>query len=306
MKLNILHPEKQSLQFVSQAIENDEVLYRSPHVGNVNGEELGLVFGLSAVGAKIQLELVDTIRGSDSYSQPKVAIVGLQKVTLASNKHAGRVVGSCQAKPEGVEQLSSLGVDVPETITDLKQLHVDSLRQALPGNIKATPSTEFFAQIGNEAYEVVLREAVKTIDRPLRCVQSTGKIDQVIDNIDFSNIYGLGSKSQEGLLPPLEAMMAIEVIKQLLENEGDDSRLIHIAGPDMIKYTKDSSIMKPVENIINRVLSDLGMSGSICCDYVVPCMGKILHSDSFDPIVEEKTMSQYDLLVSRQSAGSQL
>ncbi len=306
MKLNILHPEKQSLQFVSQAIESDEILYRSPHVGNVNSKELGLVLGLSAIGARMQLELVDTIRGNDSYSQPKVAVVGLQKVALASNKHAGRIVGSCQAKPEGVEQLSTLGIDLPEATTDLKQLHVNSLMQALPGSVEVTPSTEFFAQIGDEAYEIVLREAAKTIDRPLRRVQSTGKIDQAVDSVDFSNIYGLGSEPREGLLPPLEAMMAIEVIKQLLENEGSDSQLIHIAGPDMIEYTKDNSIMKPVENIVNRVLSDLGMSGSICCDYVVPCMSKILQSDNFDPVVGEETASQYDVLVSRQSAGSLL
>lgn len=306
MKLNILHPEKQSLQFVSQAIDNDEILYRSPHVGNVNSQELGLVFGLSAIGARMQLELVDTIRGNDNYSQPKVAVVGLQKIVLASNKHAGRIVGSCQAKPEGVEQLSSLGIDVPEATSNLKQLHVNSLRQALPESTEVTPSTDFFAQIGDEAYEIVLRETVKTIERPLRFVQSTGKIDQVIGNADFGNIYGLGDKPEEGLLPPLEAMMAIEVIKQALENEGNDSQLIHIAGPDMIKYTKDSSIMKPVENIVNRVLSDLGVSGSICCDYVVPCMGKILQSDNFDTVVGEETMSQYDVLVAQQSAGSRL
>lgn len=306
MKLNISHPEKQSLQFISQAIENDETIYRSPHVGNVSGDELGLILGLSAMGASIQLELVDTIRGNDSYSQPRIAIIGLQNVVLASNKHSGRVVGSCQAKPEGIQQLESFGISVPESNTTLKQLHVGSLEQVLPDNVKVTASTEFFGQLDSVVYKTILKEAMKVLGRPLRGVQSTGKIDQAVEFPDFSNIYGLGSSPNEGLLPPLEVMMAIEVVKKVLGSEGTDNQVIHVAGADMIRYTKDISVMQPVEDITARVLSDLGMSNNLCFDYVVPCRKEVLQSDDFDTTIGDGINSQYDVLVAKQFAGDKI
>lgn len=306
MKLNISHPEKQSLQFVSRAFESGEVIYRSPHVGNVNGSELGLVLGLSAMDASMQLELVDTIRGNDSYSQPRVAIVGLEKIVLASNKHSGRVVGSCQSKTEGIQQLESIGIAVPESTTTLKQLHVDSLRQVLPDNVEVTPSTEFFGQLSDNVYKTILKEAAAILGRPLRSVQDTGKIEQTVEPADFSNVYGLGSNPNEGLLPPLEAMMAIEIVKKVLESESEDNQIVHIAGVDMIRYTKNPSIMQPVEEIVARVLSDLGMSNNLCFDYVVPCMKEVLESDEFDTTIGEDVQSQYDILVAKQFAGDTL
>lgn len=299
MKLNISHPEKQSLTVVSRAIDNGETIYRSPHVGNVNNEELSLALGIGAMGGKIQLELVDTIRGNDSYSQPKVAVVGLQKITLASNKHAGRIVGSCEAKTEGVEQLKSIGIAVSNEAETLKDIHVESLRLALPGSTTVTPSTEFFEQIGPDVYEMVLRASEEVVSRPLRQVTDTGRIEEVVGPINFGSIYG--PKNNRGLLPPLEAMMAIEIIKKVTENEGNDSQIIHIGGASMTQYTKESGIMQPVEDIANNVLSTLGISSGVLVEYVVPCRENILCSPNFSSTISTDVNSQYDILVSRQA-----
>ncbi len=302
MKLNISHPEKKSLQVVTDTIEEGDTIYRSPHVGNVSNADLSLMFGIGAMGGTIQLELVDTIRGKDKYSEPKVAIVGLTRVVLASNKNAGRIVGSCTAIPEGVDQLNELGVGIgingAQDVT-LKQLHLDSLRQIVPSTVEVTPSTEYFAQIGAEAYEMILRESRSVLGRPLRKVDSSGRIEEGQDTADVSNVYGLGDKPNEGLLPPLEAMMAIEIVKKALDGNGSDGQIVHIAGADMIKYTKMEEVMQPAKEIADRVLSDLGIPGRITIDYVVPCRATILESADFDPVISENIRSQYDVMVAR-------
>lgn len=304
MKLKILHPEKQSLKVVSGAIDDGETIYRSPHVGNVNNQDLGLTMGLSAMGGQLQLELVDTIRGSDNFSQPKVAMVGLQKVVLSSNKHAGRIVGSCEAKVEGIERIRALGIDVDPAAITLKDIHVESLRKALPEGVSVTPSTEFFGQIGADIYEMVMRESEKVVSRNLRTVTATGRIEDATDAIDFSRIYGLDSA--EGLLPPLEAMMAIEVIKKVLENGGCDNQIVHIGGDSMVQYTKLEGTMQPVEDIANRVLSDLGVPSGVILEYIVPSREEILASKDFDPVIGNDVNSQYDILVSKQAVREEL
>lgn len=304
MKLNISHPEKQSLQVITNMIEGNEILYRSPHVGNLNNAELSLALGIGAMGGSMQLELVDTIRGNDKYAIPRVAIAGMNRVILARNRHAGRIVGSCIASPEGIKQLSELGAAVKSAEeTSLKQLHLNSLRQILPDSVEAVPSTEYFSRIGAEAYEMVLRESQKVVERPLRFVLPSGKIIEVQDESNMSNIYGLGDNRNEGLLPPLEAMMAIEIVQKALDNNGSDGTLTHIAGPDMIQYTKMEEVMQPAKVIADRVLSSLGMPSNISIDYIVPCMNKILNSSNFDPVITKDIQSQYDIILARESHG---
>lgn len=302
MNLNVYHPGKESLEVVSAAIDEGETIYRSPHVGNINGDELNLIFGVCEMGGSMQLEMVDTIRGDDKYSNPRVAIIGERAVALASRNYAkSRIVGSCEVNFEDAELANSLGVTLDEESPGLtlKNLHISSLEQILPNNVRVTPSTEFFAEIGNQAYRLVLRETANTIDRPLRRVDSAGKIKEV-DNeaADFTDIYGLGEKSEEGLLPPLEAMMAIEVLKTILSGNGNDGQIVHVAGADMVKYTQLEEVMQPVETISKRALSDLGIPGNVQIDYVVPYRGTMLASDNFDLHLPASVRSQYDLLSS--------
>jgi hypothetical protein len=261
------------------------------------------------MGGNVQLEMVDTIRGDDKYSNPRAVEIGSSVINLTSRNYAkSRVVGACEVEPDSLELLKQEGIEVvlpPEPT--IKDVHLASLREALPDTVRISPSTQFFASIGAQAYQLVLVESAKFIDRQLRKVDEGGKIvpaDLVTDGL--TSIYGLGDKQDEGILPPLEAMMAIEVIKKVLDNNGADCQIVHVAGPDMIRYTKLDEVMRPVENIARAVLNDLGINMPITVDYIVPCMKTILSSAGFYSGLTENIRSQYDILAARQKETSLL
>jgi hypothetical protein len=299
MKVTVLHPETESVQTIMEAIAADETLYRSPHVGNVNPSELQLVLGICSLGGSMQLEMVDTIRGDDSYSNPRVAILGEQTIPLASRNYAkSRVVGACAVDPDGLAYLQTISpiFDLPPPST-LKALHLAALKQAVPSSAQIKASSEFFAEIGPQAYSLVLQEATEQIERPLRHVDADGRILPVDSrSTDFTDIFGVGTNPNQGLLPPLEAMLAIEVIKVLQAARGSDARLTHIAGPDMIRYTKVDEVMSPVKRIAERVLAELGMQQNVECEYVIPCMKTIVESPRFPTVLPPNVRSQFDLL----------
>jgi len=134
----------------------------------------------------------------------------------------------------------------------------------------------------------------------MRMVDAEGKIVETEPTPeDFANIYGLGEQPDQGMLPPLEAMMAIEVVKKVLEGNGADGQIMHVAGPDMIRYTKVDEVMQPVLLIARNALSGLGITAPVVIDYVVPCMKTILSSDNFSSHIGANIQSQYDILAAR-------
>lgn len=303
MKLTTLHPEQGSLAEIQTNIDQGVTIYRSPHVGNVNSSELGLLLALDQMGADTQVELVDTVRGDDRYSNPRVATIGERTITLASRNTAkSRVVGGCEVEQDAIVQLQDLGIDVDCTTTPtLRSIHLGSLVQALPESIRVTASSRYFAAIGEQAYGLALASSVAQVGRSLRTIDTEGKIREVVGAPDLSDIYGLGNNRCTGLLPPLEGMMAIEMIKAVIDGNGSDVRIVHVAGPDMIRYTKQPEIMVPAERIATMVLGELGIGENVDIEYVLPCMKTTLESSGFEPIIVPGIMSQYDLI--QQSAG---
>lgn len=299
MKLNVIIPEDRSLQVIQSTIDQGEVIYRSPHVGNLNNSELNLAFGISAMGGAMQLELVDSIRGDDGYSNPRVLMLGGNALALASRNYAkSRVVGGCVVDESTMDTLRNLGIDTGVASSPtLRTLHVGALQQRLPAAVKATVSSEYFAAIGEDTYGAVLAASQAVINRPLRQVDEEGKLREVSAGASFDSIYGLGENKDQGVLPPLEAMMAIEVIKKVLETNGSDGQIVHVAGPDMIRYTKDPEVMDPVRGIAGRVLSALGVPNCIEVDYVVPCMRTLLANGGIERVLGGAVQSQYDILV---------
>jgi hypothetical protein len=297
MKLNVIHPGESSLGVIKSTIDQGEPIYRSPHVGNVNASELSLMLGIDAMGGSMQIELVDTIRGDDRYSDPRNLVFGGRVITLASRNYAkSRVVGGCDVEPSAIEAAKLLGVKIDDgSQVTLKTLHTDALVQAMPQTVAISTSSEYFSSIGEQAYQLVLAESGGIIDRPLRMVDGEGKLREVMEAGSLP-IYGLDG-SKEGLLPPLEAMMAIEAIKKVLDSGGTDSQIVHVAGPDMIRYTKLDEVMGIVSVIADRVLGELGISKSVQVDYVVPCMKTVLGSSGFAKVLGGEVQSQYDILV---------
>lgn len=298
MKLNIRHPELASLDVLQHAVHDNEIIHRSPHVGNLNNQELSLAFGIGALGGTVQLELVDTIQGDDRYSNPRAVIVGNQNIGLVSRRQAkNKIVGSCHVEPGAFDSLVEAGIRLDPTLMTLKQLHASALEQVLPPSVSVVSSSESFAEIGSVPYGLVMQAAARVIDRPIRQVAANGKLKEASLTDVGQSIYGIGPDCDEGLLPPLEAMMAIEIIKKVIDDNGVDGQIVHVAGPDMIRYTKDDHIMQPAEQIAQRVLSELGAPEGIKIDYVVPCMKTILESDGFKSPIDKTVQSQYDILV---------
>ncbi len=299
MKLQIRHPDKLSLETITKTVERGEVIYRSPHVGNVNARELSLILGLEKMGASVQLEMVDTIRGTDSYSLPRVALCGGDKVVLASNKKSGKIVGACTVDEESKRSMLAKGlIDGAMPIKTLKDIHMASLCDALPSTVEIAASSEYFARIGRVAYKAVLAESMTRIARPLRQVAETGTIVELSPDQTIENIYGLGEDPDIGVLPPLEAMMAIEILKLILEQDGKDVSIVHVAGPDMIRYTKDEQLMSIVEAIAKQALLRIGRPSNVVVEYTIPCMEQVLQSKGFDPVIDDGIASQYDLIAS--------
>lgn len=297
MKLNIIHPEMDSFQTITDAIDQSEVIFRSPHVGNLNNAELNLIMGICSVGGQVQVELVDTIKGDDSYSNPRVVAVGNREIPLVSNKKSkNRIVGSCTIEPEALKELHFVGIHVPDFVNNLKELHLLSLGDVMPDGVSIVPSSNSFAELGAERYGTVIELAKDLTGRPLRRVLPDGKIAAIDDNSYQDGIYGVGDNLESGVLPPLEAMMAIEIIKTAISTDGQDTQIVHVGGPDMVVYTKNRQMMSVVDQIAQSALSRLGINANLDIDYVVPCMKSILDSPDFEAVVDEDIVSQYDII----------
>lgn len=308
MKLTVISPESQSLRQINTAIKENDTIYRSPHVGNVNANELRLLLGLSNSGATVQLQMVDTIRGDDRYANPRVALVGGTSIALASRNYAqSRIVGASIVSVDGLSKLSNFGIGFtdPADAATLKTLHLSAMRQVLPERTTMNASSAYFATAGTLAYEAMLQSTARILSRPLRTIDCEGKIRQ-IDELPKGelDIYGLGANPMSGLLPSLEGMMAMEVVTKVMATQGADARIVHVAGPDMIRYTKLEDVMKPVETIANSVLKELGIGSDAQVEYVVPCMRTLLESKQFCNPVLNGVESQYDLLAARQLVES--
>jgi hypothetical protein len=299
MNIEVRHPGADSLACIMGATSEKQVVRRSPHVGNVSGDELELIMGLDAIGANVQLEMVDTIHGRDQYSSPRLIIVGDQKVPIAGNKQSnGRVVGMCRVNADGTKNIerSGIGLDIFEG-DSLADTHMASLERILPDSVDVSLSSAFLSSIGREAMELVLCESQTIINRPLRVAQSCGKIVMANEHYDMNDVFGAGDNPLQGVLPPLEAMMAIEIIQAGMQVNGSDMQIVHIAGPDMIRYTKDTQVMDPVKQIATKVLVELGVSSTSNIEYIIPSMATLLADKDFPNVLPARTInSQYDIL----------
>lgn len=299
MKILTNHPGELSLQTVETAIKNKQEIKRSPHVGNVNAQELATILGIASLGGTVQVELVDTIQGNDKYARPHlIAAAEGKSVPLISRKKSnGRVVGACLLSSDTILAIKKSAIDV--TVHEgqsLTELHSRSLQDVLPSTVRTELSSEFFALIESVVVASALDYAREHIDRPLRRVGLDGKIQIHNGQIAPEDIFGTGEKPQTGILPPLELMMAIEMALKAADTPGCDSQVVHVAGPDMIVYTKDDAIMNHTKDIAAKMCSDLGLPENTIIEYTVPDMMQLLKHAAFVQAVSPHITSQYDLL----------
>lgn len=283
MKLTVTHPESSSLQAVRSAESSGVIARRSPHVGNVSKAELDCILGLAELGVPLQLEVVDTIHGNDSYSQPRFKLTKDDTEVLVSQKQAkNKIVGS-------------LTTNSNEAILDV---HMQALTDVLPEHVRTMLSSEYFGSIGRPVLIAAITASQQQIDRPLRFVAEGGKIRPFDGDLDESQLYSHASKL--GVLPPLEAMMALEVLEHMTRNKGIDGRIVHIGGPDMITYTKSAVLMATTDQIVQKAVAELGLDSNVTIEYVVPCMATINADPETPKVVPINTVSQHDLAGAQQ------
>lgn len=298
MSIEIIHPGESSIETVVMAAREEIPIRRSPHVGNVNSNELQLMFGVAALGGTLQLEMVDSIQGDDNYSSPRHVIVNGMSVPIISKKQAkGKIVGACHVGPDGAQNCQKAGVPGINEGANVLSVHQDALEAVLPSQVEVATSTEYFASLGEQMLTMIIGAAQQHVERPVRQVMEDGSIKQLSEPHDRQDIFGIGENPQTGILLPLEAMMATELIEIAMDDDRD-STVIHIAGPDMIRYTKCSEVMGTVKTITQAVLAECGISSSTQdITYIVPCMRATLDATAFPKVISsDQVASQHDIV----------
>lgn len=297
MKINVSQPRDQSLEAIAQAIENGTTIRRSPHVGNVPAGDLALLSGLAALGANVAVELVDTIHGNDNYSKPRKILLTNTEFNLTSLKQSrSKVVGACVVSTEGAESALANGIDGISAGKSLAQIHIDALTRALPSEVRVESSTDYFRSLGAELLRQAILEASSIIERPIREVDDEGKIHDA-ESLNLGNLFGVGENPLSGTLPPLEAMMAIELIDTAINARGSDAQAVHVAGNDMAKYTANTQLMDKVKLVASKIASHFAVPHCVNVEYCLPTRSDLLAHPQFPMVLPGSDIrSQYDLL----------
>ncbi len=297
MKISIEQPGNESLECIDAAIKNNQTIRRSPHVGNLIFDDLNLLMGLTELGADVDLELVDSIKGNDNFSDPRRLISAQGVLALAGlNRVKSKVVGACQVNPDFVAPESGPGMGISPG-DSLLSIHFDALRAALPGNIRMEISSNLYRRLGYDAAQVLLEKSADTLQRPMRYVTEQGKALEITTDAQVNGIFGFGSQPLEGALIPVEAMIAAEIILAAQETQGSDTTLVHIGGKDMARYTAEPEVVGAVNTIADKTAAELGKFGSTLVRYLVPTRPELLANPAFpQPLLGMNITSQYDML----------
>lgn len=296
MNITIQQPGIESLACVEAAINNNQIIRRSPHVGNLIFDDLNLLMGLVELGAEVDLELVDSIKGNDNFSDPRRLVTSDSSITLVGlNKVKSKVVGACQVSPDFVPPSTGPAQNIRPG-DSLLDIHVQSLRAVLPDRISMTVSSNLYTSLGLEAAELLIEKCTGVLQRPLRFVNEQGKALEVTDQAMVNGVFGFGSEPLQGALIPVEAMIAAELILAAQQSSGADTQLVHIGGKDMARYTAQPEIVTSVTTIAGKTTAEMGLYSSTNVMYLVPTRPELLADPAFpQPLAGTKITSQYDM-----------
>lgn len=285
-QLRVEHPEVNIAQ-LNEIVANQLMpVQRSPHIGNQNAAELCLQ---AYMPPGITVIAVDTVRGSDNYSSPRTLMVGAGvSVPLAAVKASGRVVGSIVVRDDiaahaSDEIISLFNLEPGKPIMDV---HQESLQHLDVANMPIPMMDYFMTQ--PDILRAVMTAAGET-NIITRQVAAGGKIMPATTQATDS-VFGVtdGGPKTEGVMIPLNGMMAADIVMQIAD--GADSSL-HLGGPDMIRYTRDSERMTEVSSLVSRTLSLLEATADEHCLKVADMTGFGKHLDP------ERHISQHTMLI---------
>ncbi len=290
MKLITEHPTVTIDELETVVSQHD--VRTSPHVGNLNQQTNPHYIALAMAG--VRLEMVDTIMSNDKSGQP------LEKIQDGVYKRLSQV-GQSKAKKRTP---SSIMTD-QEPSQSLTDVHLKPLRQLNPSTMT---SSEYFASVGQDIYGKggVYQAVIQSTSTLLRLAR-----DGVVSSDHGKRKVGIGAKTLgvygvedasdrlSGLMPSLEAMMAIEVVDVCLTGEQE---VHHIGGKDMTEYTKDEFLMQKVNTLAHKALELLGCLPPQSVRYVVYDKNrgvKGLHevSHALGSAIGVPNFSQHDIIV---------
>ncbi len=264
----------------------------SPHVGNLNQQTNPHYIALAMAG--VRLEMVDTIMSNDKSGQP------LEKIQDGVYTRLSQA-GQSKAKKHTP---SALTID-EEPGRSLTDVHMQPLRQLDPS---AMTSSEYFASVGQDIYGEggVYQAVIQSTSTLLRLAR-----DGMVSSDPTKRKVGIGAKTLgvygvedvsgklSGLMPSLEAMMAIEVVDACLTGEQE---VHHIGGKDMTEYTKNEVLMQKVNTVAQAALELLGCLPPQSVRYVVYDKNRGIKglsgvSQALGSAIGVPNFSQHDIIV---------
>lgn len=267
-RLVIEHPALTVGQLSEQISCPSAPIKRSTHVGNQPPHELLLMLDFPP---GIDIGMVDTIQGNDKYSSPRDIILDRERLPLCSKQEAsGRVVGSIAISKVELPTDLTLACS-PELGETLSEFHARAISMLQPNNQPQVLSAQF------ARHPEIMRAAMgqtHALGEVLCRADSSGRIVMCGDEeIEDVGVFGLLDESpiNEGVLPPLNGMMATDILISAIGLNAD--KTIHLAGPDMIHYTRDQLRMNRVETIIAKTAAELGVIVAGHCYQIVDITG---------------------------------
>lgn len=248
MNILISHPELTRDELCGRITNADSPVRRSTHVGNQPAHELVLQCDMPP---GIEILAVDTIQGDDKYSNPRKLRGIAEEPALASSKQAGgRLVGAIAVQTE-VEDAPC----PPKRGEMLGSFHMRALAALRPANMPVQLST--FLNHHRGVYEPAMHIASGQGELK-RCVDENGKVLPLSQGLGQTGLFGIKDSSSKGAgaLPSLNTMMAVEMTVTMASGA---ERTLHLAGPDMVRYTCDEARMAQVCRLAQQTAAELGV-----------------------------------------------
>jgi len=270
--MNLVHVEQPRLtvgELKRKIEEKPNPVRRSTHIGNQPAHELLL---MHAMPKGIDIVMVDTIQGNDSYAMPKMVVLpGESSLPLCRRKQAvGRVVSSISVDTGCLPGRLDLACE-PIDGESLADFHTRAINALEPTN-RPLPMMKFFGSHGDLLSATMT--ACHRLGKLNRRVLENGTIvaEDTTDPQE-TGVFGVDdvTPSTEGAMLPLNGMMALEMSISGMVLGAD--KTTHLAGPHMADYTRDEARMNDVGLIMAKTASELGVQAMRQCYEVVDITG---------------------------------
>ena len=256
-RITVEHPEM-TIGELSELVEaGTERIVRSVHPGNQTLRNLLII---TALPPGIEVMEVDSVQGNDPHSQPDKIILDGATIPLCTRKEAkGKIVRSITISKIGEEQGGDPRVNelvvtpcLGETLTEF---HARALDRLYPHNPPIAMSQRFAQRL--DILQAAMCCAIETGEAQ-RTAEPDGTIIPVsVQTARHKGIFGIedNSPTNEGLLPSLVTMMALDIATSALVHRTE--RTIHLGGEDMARYTRDPKVMNKVVALALRIAAEL-------------------------------------------------